>query len=186
MYEIVGTEGPFSRFGTNIRIRGASFDRMLLKRASLLVLWKISFCSLVESFVDRCIQGNFATRTMVGIMILTPRMTPVAIISFRCISGGAAKAYMNSIQMKANRSATRWNRGCSRTSTAVSPLCWLVLEGPCGCFVRSLLARCRRFSTNTSGHFKTHPVVNRPTMRVPAMVVLQMGMTSCSSASKTL
>lgn len=31
-----------------------------------------------------------------------------------------------------------------------------------------------------------HPVVNRPTMRVPAIVVLTMGMTSCSSASKTL
>lgn len=32
----------------------------------------------------------------------------------------------------------------------------------------------------------TYPVVNRPTMRVPAMVVLTMGMTSCNSASKIL
>lgn len=32
----------------------------------------------------------------------------------------------------------------------------------------------------------THPAVNRPTIRVPATVAWQMGMTSCSSASKTL
>lgn len=33
---------------------------------------------------------------------------------------------------------------------------------------------------------KTYPAVNLPTILVPAMVVLQMGITSCNSASKTL
>lgn len=32
----------------------------------------------------------------------------------------------------------------------------------------------------------TYPAVNRPTMRVPAIVAWQIGMTSCNSASKTL
>lgn len=33
---------------------------------------------------------------------------------------------------------------------------------------------------------KSYPTVNRPTIRVPAIVAWQMGMTSCNSASNTL